>query len=91
MPPQQEMYSENTLTDLEINNIAYYQWNKGSETDIIEYTNNLESLYNDKLYESLLRYDLNCKDKDKSQAQELYSIYCDILNIMELASSMTHL
>ena len=44
------------------------------------YTDNLESLYNYKLYESLLCSDLNCKDK--SHVHELSSIYSNntILN-----------
>ena len=73
------------LTDLEINNITFYQWNKASESDIMEYTDNLEILYNDKLYESLLFSDLNCKDK--SHMQELSSIYCGTFINIELAPS----
>ena len=61
------MYFKNTLTDLEINKITHYQQNKASESDIIEYTDNLESLYNDKLYESLLCFDLNSTDKSQEQ------------------------
>ena len=43
-------------TNLEINNIPFYQLNKASKLDIIEYADYLESLYiyNDKLYKSLL-------------------------------------
>ena len=63
MPPHQETYFENALKDLEINNITYYQWNKASDSDILEYTDNLECLCNEKLYELLLCYDLNYKDK----------------------------
>ena len=53
MPPHQETYFKNALTELEINQIEYYQWNKASESVILEFTDNLESLCNDKLYESL--------------------------------------
>ena len=86
MPQHQETYFKNALTDIKIYNITYYQWNKASESVILEYTDNLESLYNDKLYESLLCSDLNCKDK--SHVQELSSIYCDILiNIEKVLSN----
>ena len=44
MPPHQETYFENALTYLEIDNITYYRWNNTSESDIIEYTDNLENL-----------------------------------------------
>ena len=38
------MYLENALADIENNNITYYQWNKASESDILEYTGNIETL-----------------------------------------------
>ena len=75
MPQHQETYFKNALTDIKIYNITYYQWNKASESVILEYTDNLESLYNDKLYKSLLCSDLNFKDK--SHVHVLLSIYCD--------------
>ena len=51
MPPHQETYFENALTEIKINNITYYQWYKASVSYIIEHTDNLESFYNDKLNE----------------------------------------
>ena len=84
--PHQETYFENASTDLESTYFidTYQQLNKASDSDVLEYIDNLESRYNDKLYESLLCYDLN--SKDISHVKELSSIYRDILINIELAS-----
>ena len=36
MPQHRKTYFENTLTDLEIDNIEYHQWNKASDSDILD-------------------------------------------------------
>ena len=85
MHPIQEIYFDSDFINLESSNIKHYQWNKASESDIRQYSVNLDSLYKDKLYESFLCSELNCKDN--SHIQELSSIYYDIMINIELASS----
>ena len=44
MSQQEESYFENATVNLEINNIEYYQWNNATESDILECTDDLETL-----------------------------------------------
>ena len=85
MHPLQETYFDSEPINLDGNNIKHYQWDKASESEIAQYAVNLDSLYKDKLYESFLCSELNCKNK--SHIQELSNIYCDIIINIELASS----
>ena len=82
--PHQETYYDNGL-NLGSSNIKQFQWNKASEMDIAQYSDKLDSLYKNKLYESFLCSELNCTDK--SHIQELSSIYSDIMKNVEFASS----
>ena len=82
--PHQETYYDNGL-NLGSSNIKQFQWNKASEMDIAQYSDKLDSLYKNKLYESFLCSELNCTDK--SHIQELSSIYSDIMKNVDIASS----
>ena len=85
MQPIHEIYFDNDFINLESSNIKHYQWNKASESDIRQYSANLDSLYKDKLYESFLCTEINCTDD--SHIRELSSIYYDIIYNIEFAET----
>ena len=73
MQPIHETYFDNDFINLESSNIKHYRWNKASESDIRQYSSNLDSLYKNKLYDSFLCTEINCTDD--SHIRELSSIY----------------